>query len=68
MTDAYRVLHGNETLLLRAIRADSQGGRFSYIQARDNAMLEAAGPINETSAALAKIRAAMASKAEVPNG
>lgn len=68
MADSYRVLQGNETLLLRAIRADSQGGRFSYIQARDTAMLEATGPINETRAALAKISAALTAKAEVPNG
>lgn len=56
---AYKVLDGNVLLMRRAIRADATGGRFSYIQARDGAMLEATGPINTTEAAKTAIRAAL---------
>ena len=56
---ADKVLDGNVTLLHRAIRAGLDGERFSYIQARDGAMLEATGPINTTNAARAAIRAAL---------
>jgi hypothetical protein len=56
---AYKVLDGNVVLMRRAIRPDPTGGRFSYIQARDGAMLEATGPINTTEAAKTAIRAAL---------
>lgn len=56
---ADKVLDGNVTLLHRAIRADATGGRFSYIQARDGAMLEATGPINQCLAARTSIRNAL---------
>lgn len=59
LVKADKVLDGNVTLLHRAIRADATGGRYSYIQARDGAMLEATGPINQSNAARASIRAAL---------
>jgi len=59
LADAYKVLDGNVVLLLRAIRADATGGRYSYIQARDGAMLEATGPINVTNGMREKVRMAL---------
>lgn len=63
---ALEALEGNVAVLTRAINAGRAGERYSYIQARDGAMIEAVGPINATNAAIAALRAALSAAAAQP--
>ena len=66
MTQALEALRGSSIVMTRAIAAGRVGERYSYIQARDGAMIEATGPINSVNEAIAAAEVALAAHEQEP--